>query len=77
MPRPFNPNAERNQFALPERTREQIAALILDFDMDARDVVILAVAQLWQRELGEPERDVCAELDELRAEVARLKQQGE
>lgn len=25
----------------------------------------------------EPERDVCAELDELRAEVARLKQQGE
>lgn len=60
------------QFALPERTRAQIAALILDLDLDARDVVILAVAQLWQREIGEPDRDVYAELDELEAEIARL-----
>lgn len=72
MPRPFNPKAERNQFALPEHTRRQIDGLMSDLDMDARNVVILAVAQLWQREIGEPERDVVAEIDKLNARIAQL-----
>ena len=72
MARPFNAAAERNHFALPPLTRQQIAALILDLDLDARGVVILAVAQLWQREIGDPPRDLAAEIDELRARLAAL-----
>ena len=47
MPKPFNVEAERNHFALPLLTRQQIKALIFDLDMDAREVVIRAVAELW------------------------------
>lgn len=66
MPKPFNVEAERNHFALPLQTRQQIQALMLDLDTDARNVVIMAVAQLWQREIGEPDRDIFAELDEVK-----------
>ncbi len=73
MPKPFNVEAERNHFALSPLTRQQIAALMLDLDCDARTVVIEAIAQLWQRECGEPGRDVFAELDELREQIAAIR----
>lgn len=72
MARPFNVNAARSSFELPPLTRQQIQALILDLDLDAREVVIVAVAQLWQREVGEPDRDLTAEIDELRARIDAL-----
>lgn len=72
MPREFNAEGERSTFALPEWTRQQIKALMSDLDCDAREVVIRAVAQLWQREIGEPDRDVLAELDELRSRISKL-----
>jgi len=72
MARPFNAEAARSSFELPPLTRQQIQALILDLDLDAREVVIVAVAQLWQREIGEPERDVYAELDEIRARLSAI-----
>ena len=54
---------------VPPATREQLAALMLDLDMDARDVLSMSVAQLYQRELGTPERDVLAELDAIKARI--------
>lgn len=73
MPRVFNAGAARSTFELPPLTRQQIKDLILDLDLDAREVIIRAVAELWQREIGEPDRDVLAELDEVRR---RLDQAG-
>lgn len=73
MPKPFNVAAERNHFALPLLTRQQIKALILDLDLDAREVVIRAVAELWQREIGQPDRNLAAEVDELRARLDALR----
>lgn len=61
MPREFNVEAPRSTFLLPALTKRQIAALMDDLDTDARSVIIMAVAQLWAREIGEP--DVFAELD--------------
>lgn len=72
MARPFSVDAARNSFELPPLTRQQIQALILDLDLDAREVVIVAIQQLWQREIGEPERDVLAELDELKTRLTAL-----
>ena len=69
MARAFNVDSARSTFELPELTRKQIQALILDLDMDARGVVITAIAQLWQREIGEPDRDFGAEIDDLRARL--------
>lgn len=69
MPKAFNVEAERNHFALPPLTRQQIQALILDLDCDARAVVIRAVAELWQREIGEPPRDLAAEIDVIKAKL--------
>ena len=69
MARKFNPDAERSALKLPELTKQQIAALILDLDADFRSVIIRAVAELWQREIGEPERDLAGEIDAI---VARL-----
>lgn len=40
--------------------------------MDARNVVIRAIAELWQREIGTPDRDLAAELDDLRARLDAL-----
>lgn len=42
---------------------------MLDLDMDARDVLMMSVAQLYQRELGTPERDVFAELDAIKVRL--------
>jgi hypothetical protein len=69
MARAFDVNAARSTFNLPPLTRQQIQALMLDLDVDARDVIIMAVAQLWQREIGTPERDVYAELDAIKAKL--------
>lgn len=72
MARPFNPDAARSTFELPPLTRQQIQALILDLDLDARNVIIRAVQELWQREVGEPERDLATEIDELKARLDAL-----
>jgi len=52
---------------------QQLQALALDLDEDREGVVTLAITQLWQRESGDPDRDVLAELDELKADIAELK----
>jgi len=72
MARAFNVGAARSSFELPARTLIQIEALMHDLDQSARDVVIQAVALLWQREIGEPDRDLSAEIDEMKAIVALL-----
>ena len=77
MPAAFSTESKRTTLALAQRTKEQIKALILDLDMDATQVVELAIAQLWQREIGEPDRDFGAELDELKALVAAIVPQKE
>lgn len=66
MPRAFNADAARSTFELPPLTRQQIKGLILDLDLDAREVIIRAVAELWQRELGEVDRDLAREMDEIK-----------
>ena len=71
--KPFSVETEESRFRLPLLTRQQIKALSLDLDLDARTVIIVAVAALWQRERGEPERDILAELDELKAALAALR----
>lgn len=53
-------------------TDEKIGALLLDLDLERRDVLTVAVAELWQREIGEPDRDVLAELDELKRRLDEL-----
>lgn len=55
------------------RHMPQIRALILDLDLPFEEVIIRAVAELWQRELGEADRDILAELDEVKL---RLDQAG-
>lgn len=71
MPRAFNPDAARSTFELPPLTRQQIKALCSDLDLDAREVIIRAVAELWQRELGEVDRDLATEVDALRERLDR------
>lgn len=70
MARAFNVDAARSTFDLPPLTRQQIKALMSDLDQDARSVIIVAVAELYGRELGEPDRDIYAELDELKEAFA-------
>jgi hypothetical protein len=72
MARAFDVNAARSTFNLPPLTRQQIQALMLDLDATALDVIVMAVAQLWQREIGTPDRDLAAEIDELKQQVAAL-----
>jgi hypothetical protein len=69
MARAFNVGARVSSFELPALTKQQIQALILDLDLDARSVIIRAVAELWQREIGEPDRDIYAELDAIKAKL--------
>lgn len=69
MARQFNVDAPRSTFELPAHTRQEIQALILDLDMSARDVVILAITQLHQREIGTPDRDLAAEIDAIKAKL--------
>lgn len=74
MAKPFSVETEDTRFRLPLHTRQQIKALMSDLDLDARSVVINAIAELYQREI-ENERDVFAELDELKAAIAALKKE--
>lgn len=67
--RTFSVEAESSRFYLPRQTREQIRALMLDLDLDATEVIERAVAELWQREMGEPDRDVWQEIDEIKAKI--------
>lgn len=69
MAREFNVDAARNSFELPPLTRQQIRALMLDLDTDARSVIIMAVTQLWQREIGDEPRDLAAEIDAIKAKL--------
>ena len=71
MAREFSTEARVSSFELPALTKQQVKALILDLDLDAREVIIRAVAELWQRELGEVDRDVLAELDALKGRLDR------
>lgn len=55
MARSFSVEARVSSFELPALTKQQIKALILDLDLDARNVIIRAIAELWQREIGDAE----------------------
>lgn len=72
MPAQFSVDAVRSTFELRTETKEQIKALMLDLDMDAKSVIEMAVATLHARELGETSRDWLEELDELKQRVAAL-----
>lgn len=72
MPAQFSVDAVRSTFELRTETKEQIKALMLDLDMDAKSVIEMAVATLHARELGEEARDWLEELDELKQRVAAL-----
>jgi hypothetical protein len=69
MAKPFSVETEESRFRLPLQTRRQIKALATDLDQDARSVVIIAIAELWQREIGEPDRDLAAEIDAIKAQL--------
>lgn len=70
MAKPFSVETEESRFRLPLHTRQQIKALMSDLDLDARSVVINAIAELYQREINnENERDVLAELDAIKAKM--------
>lgn len=77
MARAFDVATKAPRFELPPITRQQIQALILDLNLDAREVIIRAVAELWQHEMGEPDRDVWLEIEELKQQVAALMPQKE
>lgn len=66
------PTPSDMRFDLPNLTRHQIRVLTLDLDADPRDIIIRAVAELWQREIGEAPRDLAAEIDEITARLNKL-----
>jgi len=61
MAKPFSVETKESRFRLPLATRQQIKALILDLDEDARTVIIRAVAELHQREIGDASKQPAAE----------------
>lgn len=71
MAKPFNVETEESRFRLPLETRQEIKALMSDLDQDARSIIIIAVHQLAARELYN-ERDVFAELDEIKAKLGMV-----
>ena len=68
MAKPFSVETEESRFRLPLLTRQQIRALMTDLDQDARSVVIIAIAELYGREIDN-ERDVFAELDAIKTKL--------
>lgn len=77
MPRAFDTTkAGRVNLDLPLITKQQLAALMGDMDQDARTVVIIAVAELWHEHFEDTPPPWQAELDELRAAIARLEQEA-
>lgn len=69
MPATFNVKASRTTLDLPEATRVQLAELMSDNDESLKDCIIICVSERWQRECGTPERDIYAELDEIKAKL--------
>ena len=69
MAKVFSIDAERTSFRFARLTRVQIHELIQHLDRDATAVIERSIAELWQRELGQPDRDLAAEVDELKAKV--------
>lgn len=55
-------------------TIAKIRDLSLDLDVTQTEAVEMAIRQLWQREVGAPDRDLAAEIDALAARVAALEQ---
>lgn len=74
MAKPFNATvAGRVNVDLPLTTKQQIKALMVDTNQDARDIIIQAIAAMWHEHHSDPpQRDVFAELDALKAAVERL-----
>ena len=68
MAKPFSVETEESRFRLPLLTRQQIKALMADLDQDARSVIVIAIAELYGREV-ESDRDVFAELDQIKAKL--------
>ena len=68
MAKPFSVGTEESRFRLPPLTRQQIKALMANLDQDARSVIIIAIAELHGREIDN-ERDVFAELDQIKAKL--------
>lgn len=75
MPAKFSLDSARFSVDLPEVTRRQMLDMMADEDESARDCVIIAIAERWQRAYGEAFRDVYAELDELKAALAAIARQ--
>lgn len=65
MPAKFDVKASRTTLDLPEATRVQLAELMSDNDESLKDCIIICVSERWQRECGEPERDVVADVDRI------------
>lgn len=65
MAKPFDVATEAPRFALPLHTREQIAALMVELTLDAREVVVNAVAAYAKKTFDEPEQDVVADVDRI------------
>lgn len=53
-------------------TIAKIRGLSLDLDVTQTEAVEMAIHQLWQREVGAPDRDLAVEIDALAARVAAL-----
>lgn len=71
MAKPFSVETEESRFRLPLETRQQIKALMADLDQDARSIIIIAIAELYGREV-ENERDVFAELDTIKVKLGMI-----
>jgi hypothetical protein len=61
MAKPFSVETKESRFRLPLATRQQIKDLIEMEHEDARTVIIRAVAELWQREIGDASKHPAAE----------------
>lgn len=72
MPATFNPNATRTTVDLSPETRKQLAELMSANQESLRDCITICVAERWQRECGEPDRDVITELEERIAALERI-----
>lgn len=68
MAKPFNVETEESRFRLPLLTRQQIKTLMTNLGQDARSIIIIAVTELYGREV-ESERDIFAELDAIKARL--------
>jgi len=61
MARPFSVETKESRFRLPLATRQQIKELLDKQEEDARTIVIRAVAEYHQREIGDASKQPAAE----------------